>query len=109
MQPTQCLAQARHVSAAVEGQNERNTGSPRSKHRQWGYQVMIPLTVDKVPPTTIDDAIDAWREVIVLVGRPLAHPANPYPLPPLNGREPTPHVRLPDPDPPPPPPQPPPP
>src|SRR5258708_17696061 len=93
MQPTQCLAQARHVSAAVEGQNERNTGSPRSKHRQWWYQVMIPLTVDKVPPATSDDAIDAWREVIVLVGRPRAHPADPYALQLLNGREPPAHIR----------------
>src|SRR5258708_8897651 len=91
MQPTQCLAQARHVSAAVEGQNERNTGSPRSKHRQWWYQVMIPLTVDKVPPATSDDPIDAWREVIVLVGRPRAHPAHAYALQLLNGREPTAH------------------
>src|SRR5260370_7771240 len=96
MQPTRCLAQGRDVSAAVEGQNERNTGSPRSKHRQWWYQVMIPLTVDKVPPATSDDAIDAWREVIVLVGRPRAHPADAYALQLLNGREPTPHIPRPD-------------
>src|SRR5260370_13096292 len=54
---------------------------------------MRPLTVDKVPPATSDDAIDAWREVIVLVGRPRAHPADAYALQLLNGREPTAHIR----------------
>src|SRR5215472_16652922 len=77
----------------MEGQNERNIGSPRGKPRQWWYQVVIPLTVDKVPPATSDEAIDARCEVIVLVGWPRAQPKNPHALRLLKDREPTAHVR----------------
>src|SRR6266567_4861469 len=54
---------------------------------------MISLTVDKVPLTTCDEAIDAWRKVIVLVGRPGTHPKNLHALRFLNGRQPTAHIR----------------
>src|SRR5437899_824216 len=77
----------------MEGEDERNVGSPRSKHRQRWYKVVISLTMDKVPPTTSDDAIDARREVVVLVGRPGAHPADAHALRLFNGRQPTAHIR----------------
>src|SRR5260370_36856969 len=54
---------------------------------------MRPRTVAQAHPAESDDAIDAWREVIVLVGRPRAHPADAYALQLLNGREPPAHIR----------------
>src|SRR6266849_4609637 len=87
VKPAQCFAKARRIPTAMKGDYIRDPGSQCPKHCKWCYEVMVPLAVDKVPRSTSNEAIDAWREVVVLIGRPGTNPVNLHTLRLLNDGE----------------------